>query len=61
MIRVGDVEGILFKITMDRRGVARLKAILMGEDHKGIKTLHDQLLEWCTEYKIDLDKWKGDR
>ena len=61
MIRVGQIEGGIFKITMDRKGVSELKAILGGLDEERRDLLHDQCYDWCVEHKIDMDWWREGR
>ena len=58
MISTSEIEGGVFKIVMDRKGVTEMKAILSGQDEDRRITLHDLLYDWCVEHKIDMDRWK---
>jgi hypothetical protein len=61
VIGVSEIEGLIFKIVMDRHGVGRMKAILSGHDEAGREKLYDQIFQWGQDHKIDMDRWKDGR
>ena len=58
MMKLEDIEGWIFKLVMDRKGLTQLKAILAGLDEPQRDYLHDKLFYLCVEHKIDIDQWK---
>ena len=58
MVRLEDIEGGLFRLVMDRKGLTQLKAILAGLDEPKRGYLHDALFDLCVEHNIGMDEWR---